>query len=362
MTTNHRTPPPLPTPLCALFDAQVALLGAGVLQAHDEAGVRAHLAECAYCRAQLREYERVSKTLRNLVRADADWAAGEGSPPIVHVDPQRPASDGVTRITLDEIMRASQAKPESSGVQAPGRSSFPPSQSRSGWVSTSPRRLGAPLGALAAVLVLAVLAASLFGVVHFPRGPAGTSSPTPTPRVPYSPYSAAAPGLPCQPASGHWSGDSGQCLSNPPGTRLVSHGQLLAVMRWDATSYHFPDSFRVSVQVTLETANTAATLEIDNKDVPLSHLITCDATTCSADPVAGRPPLGTCRCAKAGPQTLAITVHGSEVRFFVGNTLLGRYTEPSAVQVNSIGLGVTVNSASAQGAQAVFANFAVVAD
>jgi hypothetical protein len=362
MNTNHRTPPPLPTPLCALFDAQVALLGAGVLQAHDEAGVHVHLAECAYCQARLREYERVSEALRILVHADADSAAGEGSPPTVHVDPQRPAADRGAHMTLDEIMRASQARPESSSAQAPGRSSFPPSRPRPGRLSTPPRRLRAPLGAIAAVLVLAVLAASLFGVVHFPYGPAGMSSPTPTPRVPSSPYAAAAPGLPCQPASGHWSGDHGQCLSNPPRTRLVSQGQLLAVMRWDATSYHFPDSFRVSVQVTLETANTAATLEIDNRDTPLSHRITCDATTCSADPVAGRPPLGSCHCAKAGPQTLAITVHGSEVSFFVGNTLLGRYTEPSAVQVNSIGLSVTVNSASAQGAQAVLANFAVVAD
>ncbi len=337
-------------------------MGAGVLQAHDEAGVHAHLAECAYCQARLREYEHVSEALRILVRSDADSATGEGAPPTVHVDPQCPASDKGARMTLDEIMRASQTKPASSSVQAPGRPTLARSHPRSGRLSTPPRQLRAPLGALAAVLVLAVLAASLFGVVHFPHGPAGMSSPTPTPRVPYSPYAAAAPGLPCQPASGHWSGDPGQCLSNPPRTRLVSQGQLLAVMRWDATSYHFPDSFRVSVQVTLETANTAATLEIDNRDTPLSHRITCDATTCSADPIAGRPPLGSCHCAKAEPQTLAITVHGSEVSFFVGNTLLGSYIEPSAVQVNSIGLSVTVNSASAQGAHAVFTNFDVAAD
>jgi hypothetical protein len=45
----------------------------------------------------------------------------------------------------------------------------------------------------------------------------------------------------------------------------------------------------------------------------------------------------------------------------VNNTLLGGLTESDALHPDSTGLGVSASDPSAQGARAVFANFAVVA-
>jgi hypothetical protein len=215
------------------------------------------------------------------------------------------------------------------------------------------------LGAIAAVLLLAALATSLFSMLHGLRTPAAAPTPTPTVQQPFVPYSAAAPGLPCDTnpqASALWSQDQGICLSSPPRTRLVAQGHLLAVMRWNAGTYHLPDNYQISVQVTLEGATTAK-LQMDDDSRSLGHVIACSPNHCDLDGRANEA----CACDTSGPLALAIRVHGASESFYVGSTLLGTVTEASPLHPDSIGLGVTASDASAQGGQAVFANFAVAA-
>lgn len=348
MNMNHHTPTPAPTPLCAVFEPQVALLSSGMLDAEQMESVHEHLADCAYCQLQLREYQRLREDLLRLLLGGAG-AHGESrhSAPVASAG-SGAAADATARFTVEQIMRASAEEP----------SDAPQPRRHAPQVLELPRhhRLMSALGAIAAMLVLALLAASLFGALRLLQTPA--LQPTPTPRGPFAPYSAAAPGLPCDhnaQASTLWSGDQGICLANPLRTRLVAQGHLLAVMRWDAGSYTLPENFKVSVQVTLEGDSTAK-LQMDNGQ-SLGHVIACRPNRCDVDGLSTKA----CACDTSGPLTLAIAVNGRNETFYAGTTVLGSATDPDPLQPDSIGLGVSASDPSAQGAQAIFANFAVTA-
>jgi hypothetical protein len=127
-------------------------------------------------------------------------------------------------------------------------------------------------------------------------------------------------------------------------------------MRWDANTYSLPSSYKISVQVTLEGATTAK-LEMDDDSRSIGYVIECSPNHCDLAGQAG----AACACDTAGPLTLSISVNGLSERFYAGGTLLGSAIEVSQLHPDSIALGVTASGSSAQGAQAVFANFAVVA-
>jgi hypothetical protein len=343
---------PSPTPLCAVFEPQVALLSAGVLDAEQVESVHEHLAGCAYCQLQLREYQRLREDLLRLLLGGATAGVpGDARPaPAIANGDAGSRLDQPTRFTLEQIMRASAETPlDTSPPQGytPRMLNMPPQ-----------RQLLSALGAIAAVLVLALLAASVFGALRLPSGPAGQATPT---NYPFAPYLAAAPGLPCDTnaqASALWSGDEGICLTGPARTRLVSRGNLLAIMRWDAGAHHLPDNYKISVQVTLAGASTAR-LQIANGQ-SLGHRIACSPNHCEVDGISSEA----CACNTSGPLTLAIVVRGKIESFYAGNTLLGSATQSAAFHPTSISLGVSASNPSAQaeqGAQADFANFAVVA-
>lgn len=168
MSLNHHTPPLAPGPLCAIFTPQLALLALGKLDPEHVAEVRSHLADCEYCQAHLRQYEIVREAFARHVGVEAFPSPdvtrpGARGPFAAHAAP-RP-------FTLEDIMQAAN-KPEASAptTQVPARL-LDRSRAR--------RRLTA-LGAIAAVLVLAVLAASLFAYLGS-RGLAPASKPTATP-------------------------------------------------------------------------------------------------------------------------------------------------------------------------------------
>lgn len=357
MTMNSHTPAPTPTPLCAVFEPQVALLSSGMLEADEAAVVHEHLATCAYCQLQLHEYQRLREDVLRLLLGSEEISGhahssqgSQGAQRALNGATGSPALDRPAYFTLADIMHASVEQPPE--VDEWRQAPRPPAAHRE-------RRLLTSLGAIAAVLVLAVLTAAIFSSFLGSRSPATGPTPTATIQRPFVPYSAAAPGLPCDTnpqASTLWSEDQGTCLSNPPGTRLVAQGHLLAVMRWDAGTYSLPGSYKISVQVTLEGATTAK-LQMDDDSRSIGHVIACSPNHCNLD---GQPKEA-CACDTSRPLQLTISVNGSNERFSVGSTLLGSVTEASPLHPDSIGLGVTAADPSAQGGQAVFANFTVTA-
>ncbi len=83
-------PPPTPGPFCAVYSPLLPLLGARALTPEEEASLREHLVDCAWCQNQLAAYATVEDALR-----------------------QRYASaPSAQSLTLEDIMRASQSEPQ----------------------------------------------------------------------------------------------------------------------------------------------------------------------------------------------------------------------------------------------------------
>lgn len=150
MSMNHHRPLPAPRSLCALFTPRLSLLVLDKLDADEAAEVRAHLADCDYCQVRLREYE--------ILRGALHRTFG--------VEPAQPATavSGATRerairrtappvFTLEDIMHAANQEDTSTSTSLQPRRLPEPSPRK---------RVLTALGAIAAVLVLSVLAASLF--------------------------------------------------------------------------------------------------------------------------------------------------------------------------------------------------------
>lgn len=156
-------PPPTPGPFCAVYSPLLPLLGARALTPEEEALLREHLVDCAWCRNQLASYATVEDALR-----------------------QRYASaPSAQSLTMEDIMRASQSDPQPSETsrqvsRQPLRTTDLPERSGS---SRSAVRGGdshlpkpwATLGAIAAVALLVVLAASLFANMR-PQTPGTAAS------------------------------------------------------------------------------------------------------------------------------------------------------------------------------------------
>lgn len=170
MSMNHRTPPPTPRPLCAIYELQLPLLLLGDLDADETAALQAHLAECKYCQFMLRKYETVQGALTRHFGATAPTPQPltRSGARARSVSPAAPAL-----LTQEDIMQAANKPP--AVVPPPELVSPPTSQPQN--LSPTRRRLTA-LSALAAVLVLTILAVSLFSYFGS-RGPTPAATPKP---------------------------------------------------------------------------------------------------------------------------------------------------------------------------------------
>jgi hypothetical protein len=162
-------PPPVPGPFCAVYAPLLPLLDARALTPEEEASLREHVADCAWCQNQLAAYA----VMEDAVRQRYAW--------IPAVQP----------LTLEDIMRASESdtpQGESSGAtnRRALRTIHPPEHADSSYGAMrgrDPRRRRpwATLGATAAVLVLVALAAALFANLRPPSGATAVSCMTALP-------------------------------------------------------------------------------------------------------------------------------------------------------------------------------------
>ncbi len=152
-------PPPAPGPLCAAYSPLLPLLDTQALPPEQEASLREHLADCAWCQNQLAAYAVVEAALRR------HYASIPSAQPL----------------TLEDILRADQfdRQPATTGrptnrhelrttnlPNLPDLSDSSRGASRGGGRDQSHTKPWATLGAVAAVLLVVVLAASLFAALR----------------------------------------------------------------------------------------------------------------------------------------------------------------------------------------------------
>jgi hypothetical protein len=163
-------PSPTPGPFCAIYAPLLPLLDAQALAADEEASLREHLADCAWCQKQLAAYVVVEDAVRR------QYAALPSAHPL----------------TVKDIVRASQSERQS------GRASVRRANARQALRAANPpdlpeaptlsrgivrreeqgqrrSRPWATLGAVAAALLIVVLAAALFASLRL-RTPGGAST------------------------------------------------------------------------------------------------------------------------------------------------------------------------------------------
>src|SRR5262249_43860770 len=150
--------PLAPRPECMPIAPLLPLLRAQALGADEYAAVQGHLSTCAWCHNQLAAFDLVDAGLRRTFSVAAD------APPFLSMEAimgVAPASDAELRDT-----------------------SPPPSRSPRNVTRRLDRSRGllSGVGALAAALLIAVLAATIFRLHGTPHGSSGP--PTPTPELP----------------------------------------------------------------------------------------------------------------------------------------------------------------------------------
>jgi hypothetical protein len=148
-----------------VYSPLLPLLGARALTPEEDASLREHLVDCAWCQNQLAAYATVEDALRQR------YALAPSARPL----------------TLDDIMRASQFGSQPIGTDHPAshqplrttdlHDRIGSSQAAARGRDPRPQKPWATLGALAAVALLAVLAVTLFANLrlHPPSGVANTS-------------------------------------------------------------------------------------------------------------------------------------------------------------------------------------------
>lgn len=151
---NHHTPPPSPTARCKSFAALLPLLDEPDMDADALAETRSHLATCAYCQEQRAAYRRLEAAAVRYL-----------SPP------------AAPRYRTEEIMRDLLGQPAVEPVDAetPTSRKIHPLPRK----PASPRRLISNLTSFAAVLVIVILAVTLFANRAHLSGANGNSTPTP---------------------------------------------------------------------------------------------------------------------------------------------------------------------------------------
>jgi YVTN family beta-propeller protein len=146
---NHASPPPAPQPLCSLFEPLLPLLSQGQLDASEAAATRDHVATCAWCQQQLRELDFLRDTLRRLEARDTAVSAASTYLPLSRGEIRAQFLRApTTEITIEVTTEITTEAP----ARAPVRRPLP----------KQPGRF-IPIAAVAAVLLIAVFAGTLFG-------------------------------------------------------------------------------------------------------------------------------------------------------------------------------------------------------
>jgi hypothetical protein len=182
---KHHQPDPVPGPLCSSYAHALPVLD-DLTDARLVADTRAHLAECAWCRAQRATYDRFDEALRLHFAPDAmpflPIDAREFSMPNIH-DPV------ATEIPSDEANRGADDEALHLTITPLPIPSREPHTPRRSW------RLATGVASLAAVLVISLLAGLIF-VSHGRPQSASNKHLTATPAiVPVSQVSLSAIGM-----------------------------------------------------------------------------------------------------------------------------------------------------------------------
>lgn len=150
MNDNHKTPQtpqPMPQPLCHTFEPLLPLLSMGELEADEAVSLRAHLDSCAWCQQRLRQYATVGVAIQHQFAVDESSAIPAALLSLLSEE-RMPATD-------NDTFRA-----DRSLSQVIERSAMLPSRSAR---HVHSRFTG--FAALAAVVLLALLAAGIFGAL-----------------------------------------------------------------------------------------------------------------------------------------------------------------------------------------------------
>jgi hypothetical protein len=172
MSLNHHTPPPQARALCSAYAPSLALLGTNALEPDEARAVHEHLADCDWCQAKLATFDIVDAALRRHFGA---------------------APDAYLASTLEEIMTASERDTSPTSTE-----SSPSTQHAADPLGRRPQSRWTGLAAIAAVLLIVVLAGTLFGWLRH-AGSATTPKPSVDPALQayytvlwtyYQPYAA----------------------------------------------------------------------------------------------------------------------------------------------------------------------------
>ena len=159
MNTNRHIPLPVAGPDCAAFAPLLPLAGQRLLDEREAARLQEHVAGCAYCQALLAAYDRLDAAL------------------VRRFEGQTQGMEGLTEAIMDHIEDQQNPLPPPP-ITAPPAPLPTPVRGRHGFVTS--------LGAVAAVLAIAVVTAALFAGrgPHGAIGPGGRIPPFPTPTPP----------------------------------------------------------------------------------------------------------------------------------------------------------------------------------
>ncbi|HEX6123608.1 MAG TPA: hypothetical protein VFY89_10630, partial [Ktedonobacterales bacterium] len=185
MSTNSHTPAaaPVPGPRCAAYQPLLPIWRAGDVEAPTAEELGAHLATCAYCRAELAAYDALDARLRRHF----------APPPAAGAPDALATADLLAMLGLDDLHDLHDLH-DLDHHATPERGTTSPRAATAAASTAHPQRLRTTLsgvGSLAAVLLIAVLAQLLFASHGRPSVPGRTGSQvgpgdpggTPTPTV-----------------------------------------------------------------------------------------------------------------------------------------------------------------------------------
>lgn len=161
MSRQPTSPRPTPQPLCAVYSPLLPLLRCSELSTEEQSAVEAHLQDCAWCQNQLATYDAVDAALRSHYQFPAPAAAAP--------------SRMLPLLKLEDIEAADTELDDETNPDRPS----PPDTPSATFQLPNPQ-LRSTLAAIAATLLIAILAVSLF-TAFGARTPAAVPTPTLTP-------------------------------------------------------------------------------------------------------------------------------------------------------------------------------------
>ncbi|HEX8032736.1 MAG TPA: zf-HC2 domain-containing protein [Ktedonobacterales bacterium] len=174
---------PVPTPMCIAFAPLLPLLAGGELSAEDAVATRTHLASCRWCQSQLATYDTLDAALRRHY--------GEGEHTIYF-------------LSMEDVM--SDFEQDAQEITQPAYSPLHSPVTPGGRPPRGPTRQLSVIGAVAAVLLIALFAGTIYAL-HGRQGAQPTASATATSTV--APTATIAPTATPLPSGASACGESG---------------------------------------------------------------------------------------------------------------------------------------------------------